>query len=169
VIRVLTTKHLALRHATIADDQFIVELFNDPAFLRNIGDRGVRTLADAQRFLRDGPIASYEKLGYGMYVVEPKEGGPPMGVSGFVKRDWLPNVDLGCAFLPRYRFGFAFESLQAVVTYGRDVLGQKRLLGLTHPENTEIISICKKLGMRFDGNIRAPDEDADMNLYVLDL
>src|SRR4030095_5342315 len=131
---VLETERLTLRHAPPADALFIFELVNDPAFIRNIGDRGVRTLADAERYVLDGPIASYEKFGFGMYVVEVRESGTPIGLCGFVKRDWLPDVDIGFAFLPQYRSqGYARESASAVRRYGHEVLGLSRIVAIVSP------------------------------------
>ena len=44
-----------------------------------------------------------------------------IGISGFVKRDGLPDADLGFAFLPQYeRRGYGFESADAVIRYGRE-------------------------------------------------
>ena len=164
---VLETERLALRHATTADDRFIFELVNDPAFIRNIGDRGVRTLADAERYVLDGPIASYEKFGFGMYVVEVRESGTPIGLCGFVKRDWLPDVDIGFAFLPQYRSqGYARESASAVRRYGHEVLGLTRIVAIVSPENADSIRLLEKIGLRFEGMVRPVNEDADIKLFA---
>ena len=91
----------------------------------------MRTLADAERYVLNGPIASYEKFGFGMYVVELRESGTPIGLCRFVKRDWLPDVDLGFAFLPQYRSqGYAHESASAVRRYGHEVLGLMRIVAI---------------------------------------
>ncbi len=167
--QVLTTKRLRLRHATLADDRFILELVNDPAFIRNIGDRGVRTLADAERYLRNGPMASYENFGFGLYVVELHSDGTPIGLCGFVKRDWLPDVDIGFAFLPQYRSqGYAVESASAVRTYGRDVLGLKRIVAIVSPDNAESIRLLEKIGLRFESMVRPANEDADIKLFAVE-
>jgi len=164
---VLETERLTLRHATTADDRFIFELVNDPAFIRNIGDRGVRTLADAERYVLDGPIASYEKFGFGMYVVEVRESGTPIGLCGFVKRDWLPDVDIGFAFLPQYRSqGYARESASAVRRYGHEVLGLTRIVAIVSPKNTDSIRLLEKIGLRFEGMVRPVNEDADIKLFA---
>jgi ribosomal-protein-alanine N-acetyltransferase len=166
-MHVLTTERLNLRRATTADDQFVLELVNDPAFIRNIGDRGVRTLADAQRYVENGPVASYEKFGFGMYVVELKESGRPIGMCGFVKRDWLPDVDIGFAFLPQYRsMGYALESARAVKAYGRDALGLGRIVAIVSPGNTDSIRLLEKIGLRFEGMVRPENEDADIGLFA---
>lgn len=164
---VLETERLTLRHATTADDRFIFELVNDPAFIRNIGDRGVRTLADAQRYVLDGPIASYEKFGFGMYVVEVRESGTPIGLCGFVKRDWLPDVDIGFAFLPQYRSqGYAHESASAVRRYGHEVLGLTRIVAIVSPANADSIRLLERIGLRFEGMVRPVNEDADIKLFA---
>ena len=164
---VLETERLILRHATTADNRFIFELVNDPAFIRNIGDRGVRTLADAERYVLDGPIASYEKFGFGMYVVEVRESGTPIGLCGFVKRDWLPDVDIGFAFLPQYRSqGYARESASAVRRYGHEVLGLTRIVAIVSPENADSIRLLEKIGLRFEGMVRPVNEDADIKLFA---
>jgi RimJ/RimL family protein N-acetyltransferase len=166
-MHVLTTERLNLRRATTADDQFVLELVNDPAFIRNIGDRGVRTLADAQRYVENGPVASYEKFGFGMYVVELKESGRPIGMCGFVKRDWLPDVDIGFAFLPQYRsMGYALESARAVKAYGRDALGLGRIVAIVSPGNTDSIRLLEKIGLRFEAMVRPENEDADIELFA---
>jgi [ribosomal protein S5]-alanine N-acetyltransferase len=167
VTHVLSTERLNLRHATTADDEFVLELVNDPAFIRNIGDRGVRTLADAQQYVLNGPVASYAKFGFGMYVVDLKESGRPIGMCGFVKRDWLPDVDIGFAFLPQFRaLGYGLESALAVKAYGREALGLTRIVAIVSPGNVESIRLLEKIGLRFDSMVRPQNEDADIKLFI---
>jgi RimJ/RimL family protein N-acetyltransferase len=47
-MKVLETERLILRHLTVEDSEFMLELVNDPAWLQFIGDRGVRTLDDGE-------------------------------------------------------------------------------------------------------------------------
>jgi RimJ/RimL family protein N-acetyltransferase len=164
---VLVTARLRLRHATTADSEFVLALVNDPDFIRNIGDRGVRTLADAERYLHNGPISSYEKFGFGMYVVELKDSRTPIGFCGFVRRDWLPDADIGFAFLPQYRAqGYALESASAVKAYGRDVLGLTRIVAIVSPTNADSIRLLEKIGLRFESMVRPANEDADIQLFA---
>ena len=164
---ILETDRVRLRHATPTDREFVYALVNDPDFIRNIGDRGVRTLPDAERYVRDGPIASYEKLGFGMYVVELRESGAPIGLCGFVKRDWLPDVDIGFAFLPQYRSqGYAFEAARAVKAYGRDVLGLTRIVAIVSPANADSIRLLEKIGLRFESMVRPANENEDIQLFA---
>ena len=101
-MKILETERLVLRRLALDDAAFLLELLNEPAFLKNIGDRGARTLTDARRYIARGPVASYRKFGFGLYLVELKDSGAPIGICGLLKRDWLEDVDIGFAFLQRY-------------------------------------------------------------------
>src|SRR3954463_1726291 len=101
-MKVLETDRLILRHLSTADAEFILELLNDPSFLRYIGDKQVRTLEDARRYVLDGPVKSYERYGFGLNLVELKSEAKPIGICGILKRDTLPDPDIGFAFLPAY-------------------------------------------------------------------
>lgn len=96
----LDTDHLTIRPFTLEDAPFIVRLLNEPSFLEFIGDKGVRTLAQAEAYLRQGPLASYASHGHGLCMVQDRVTGAPMGMCGLIKRDTLPEVDLGYAFVP---------------------------------------------------------------------
>ena len=113
---VLATERLTLRRFTVADAPFTLALLNDPAWLEFIGDKGVRTLEDARDYLRNGPIAMYEREGFGLYLVLRKRGGVPIGMCGLIKRASLADVDVGFAFLPDHRGqGYAHEATAAVL------------------------------------------------------
>jgi [ribosomal protein S5]-alanine N-acetyltransferase len=150
-VTILTTKRLTLRRLRPADAEFIVELLNDAAFLRFIGDKAVRTSDDACQYILDGPMASYDRYGFGLWLVEVKESGLPVGMCGLLKRESLPDVDIGFAFLPAYRSrGYAFESASAVLEYGRSEFGLKRIVAITDPDNAGSIRVLQKIGMRFE-------------------
>ncbi|MDP2859906.1 MAG: GNAT family N-acetyltransferase, partial [Bacillota bacterium] len=115
-VLVLETNRLALRRLSVDDAEFILELLNDPSFVRYIGDRGVRTKDDARRSIQTGPMESYERFGFGLYLVELKETGEPIGICGLLKRESLQEVDVGFALLPRFwSKGYAVESVSAVL------------------------------------------------------
>lgn len=163
---VLETGRLLLRHAHDGDAEFFLELLNDPSFIQNIGDRGVRTPEEARRYIQDRLVASYERHGFGMYVVERKEAPGPIGICGLVRRDSLPDADIGFAFLPRYwSKGYALESASAIMAHGRNVLGLPRILAVVNPSNQGSIRVLEKLGLRLHGPIRMPGETEDIHLY----
>ena len=150
-MQVLETERLTLRWVTDADAEFILGLLNQPSFLRYIGDKGVRNTEDAIRYIQTGPVASYERFGFGLYLVELKETGLPIGMCGLLKRDTLPDVDMGFALLPDYcSKGYAFEAASAVMKHGRDAFGLRRIVAITSLDNQASITLLERLGMAFE-------------------
>ena len=165
---VILTQRLALRRVAPSDSGFILELLNEPAFLKNIGDRKVRTEADALGYIAEKLAASYEIHGFGLYVVEPRDEGAPMGICGFVKREVLPHADIGFSFLERHwSKGFALESATATLDYGRTTLGFSRVLGLTALENPRSIRLLERLGLRFERLIDMPGHGVQSRLFSI--
>ena len=164
----LETERLVLRRLTLNDAPFIVELLNEPSFLRFIGDRGVKTLQDARHYLLKGPITSYTVLGFGLYLVFLKETGEPIGICGLLKRDTLADVDVGFAFLPRYwKSGYATEAARAVVRQGHEIFGLTRIVAITTPDNDSSIRVLEKIGLRFERLIRLGDDPREVRLFAL--
>lgn len=169
-VKVLETERLILRRMAAGDAGFILGLLNEPSWLRFIGDRGVRTLEDARAYISNGPVASYERHGFGLYLVEPKGGGEPAGICGLIKRDSLEDVDLGFAFLPQFwGRGYARESAAAVLDYGRRRLGLRRVVAVTSVDNDASIRLLEKLGFRFEKPVRLSADDDEVKLFALDL
>ncbi len=166
---ILETERLRLRRLSLDDAAFMVDLLNEPSFLRFIGDKGVRTLDDARDYLREGPMASYERHGFGLYLVELKEKGDPMGICGLVKRDALEDVDVGFAFLPAFWLkGYAFESVSAVIAYERRTLGLRRIVAVTQSDNVGSIKTLEKVGLTFEGMVRLSEEGPTLQLFASD-
>jgi len=165
---VLETGRLRLRHLDPETDaEFILELVNEPPFLQYIGDKGVRTFADARRYIADGPLKSYEANGYGLYKVELKSDATPIGMCGLVKRDTLPDADIGFAFLKRFwNEGYAFESAAAVMKYAREQLAIKRVLAITTPNNVASGKLLNKIGLRFDRVIKLTIDSPEVKLFT---
>ena len=168
-MKVLETDRLVLRRLSAGDAEFIRELVNEPAWLRFIGDRGVRTVADAREYIANGPVASYERFGFGLYLTELKGGGVPVGICGLVKRDSLEDVDIGFAFLPKFwGRGYAYESASAVLEHARSVHGRKRVVAVTSPDNHTSIRLLEKLGLRFEKMVRLSADDEEIKLFARD-
>ena len=148
----IETDRLILRELDVADAPLILALLNDPDWLRHIGDRNVRTLGDAEAFIRDRLMAHYREGGFGFWLVVAKADGAAMGLCGLIKRDGLDDIDVGYAFLPAYRGrGLAFEAAEAAVGYARDRLRLKRLVAITSEENIASARLLERLGLRFEG------------------
>lgn len=152
---VLATERLDLERFTLADAPFVVELLNDADFLRFIGDKGVRDDESARAYLRAGPLASYERHGFGLWLVRRRSDGAALGTCGLVKRDALDDVDVGFAFLPEHRGqGYAFEAAAAVLAHARDALGLARVVAVAAAGNERSARLLERLGLRFERTVR---------------
>jgi len=164
---VTQTERLLLRWLDVRDSAFIFELVNEPSWLRYIGDKGVKTLQDAQRYIENGPIEMYQRLGFGLYAVELKENGAPIGICGLIKRDALVDVDLGFAFLPRFwTKGYALESASAVMSYGRSALGLSRIVAIVSQDNHRSARLLEKLGFRLESSVSLQPDGDELKLYA---
>jgi RimJ/RimL family protein N-acetyltransferase len=164
---ILRTARLQLRELAPRDAPFILVLLNEPSFIQNIGDRGVRSLADAHDYLVNGPIASYTRHGFGLYLVELAATEESIGICGILQREALPDPDLGFAFLPAYwGQGFAFEAAAAVRSYARSQLGVGRLLAITSPRNDASIRLLERLGFRFERMTRLENDGTELKVFA---
>ncbi len=166
-MRILETERLFIRHLTQDDAEFILELLNEPGFIRNIADRGVRSIEDAQGYIQNGPLMSYARNGFGLFAVGLKETGAPIGMCGLIRRDALPDVDIGYALLERYwHRGYAYEAAAAVLAYGYEVIGLKRIVAITALDNDASARVLEKIGLRYDSIINLPGFGGESKLFV---
>lgn len=165
----LETDRLRLRHLTLEDAGFILELVNEPAWLRFIGDRGVRTLEDARNYILTGPLESYQRHGFGLDVVELKADKSSIDICGLIKREALPDVDIGFALLPKFwGQGYALEAASAVLAWGQGELGLHRIVALTNPDNERSIRVLEKLGMRFEQLLWLSEDSPMLKLFAVE-
>jgi [ribosomal protein S5]-alanine N-acetyltransferase len=168
VSTVAETPRLLLRHLDLGDAAFVLRLLNDPAFLRHIGDRGVRTLDDARLYLEDGPLASYRQHGFGLFLVSLREDGTPVGMCGLLRRDGLPDPDLGFAFLPEHTGkGYAVEAGRAIVALARDACVLPRLLAIVSADNPASRAVLRHLGFEDAGTVRLSADAGELQLFTL--
>jgi len=165
----LTTPRLRLRWMSEEDAGLALAVWNDPDFMHHVGDRGIRTLEEARNAMRGGMLKHYAQFGYGPYLLELREGGPPMGLCGLFKRENLQDPDIGYALLPGFRGqGYMFEAAQGVLVHARDDMGLPRLKAIVSLANTASVRLLEKLGMRAQGELRMPGEDEDVMLYGIE-
>ena len=166
---ILETERLALRRLSDADAEFVLELLNEPSFIHFIGDKGVRNLADARNYLQNGPCKSYVEHGYGLYLTVLKKDGARAGMCGLLKREELPDPDIGFAFLPAYRMqGYAAEAAAAVLQYAREQLGMSRIIAITAADNRNSIGLLQKIGLSFERMIRLSEDADEIKLFATD-
>ena len=165
-LTVIETERLILRHLSIEDAEFILELLNEPSFIRNIGDRGIRTIEGANSYILNGPVASYAKNGFGLNLVKLKETNESIGMCGLIKRDTLEDVDIGYAFLPKFwSRGYAVEAAQAVKEYARDKIKLNRIVAIVDPQNEGSIRVLEKIGLQFEKMVKLSEDDIELKLF----
>ena len=151
------------------DAPFMLEVLNEPTYIANVADRGVRTLAQAADFIRQKFLPGFEQHGVSYCVVELKAAGEPIGTCGLLKRDTLEDFDIGYSTLERFSGnGYAFEAASALMQYGRTKLGLKRIIGLTSPTNMISAHLLEKLGLRFERMVKMPGFGTESRLFGSD-
>ncbi len=165
-MKIFETDRLILREIVETDAEFILDLLNQPSFIKYIGDRNVRTIAQSSEFIESRFRESYKQFGYGLWAVELKETGEAIGICGFVKRDSLPEADIGFALLPQFeRKGYAFESAAAMLLYGEEKLNFKRVLAITSKDNFASGGLLEKLGFAFERFIKMTDDGEEIKIF----
>lgn len=159
-MKILETERLVLRHVVESDAELILDLLNQPSFIRFIGDRGVRDAEAAKDYIESRFTKSYRDHGFGMFMVELKDDGTPLGICGLVSRDTLPAPDIGFAFLPEYwSKGYAYESAAAVLNWARVTRGIGPILAITTKDNESSGKLLERIGLKFDKLIIQGDEE----------
>ena len=165
----LQTERLQLRWLTLDDAGLMLAVWNDPAFLRHVDDRGIRTPAQARDALRDGAMKLYEDHGFGPFRVAVLSDDTPIGICGLFFRDGLEESDIGFALLPEFcSKGYAYEAASAVMEYVRDDLALTRVVAVVSPENVASIDLLEKLGLQYESMLRLPEDEMDICLYAID-
>lgn len=164
---IIKTERLILREAQLSDKHFFYKLLNTPKWLKFIGDRGIKTLQDAEDYIKDKLIQYYNKNGYGFYVMHLKELQLPIGICGFVKREYLDSQDVGFALLPEFeRNGYTYEAAIATIKYGENQLNFNKIYAITSKDNIASQKLLEKLGLKFNSNIDEPSNGEELSLYL---
>lgn len=164
----MRTERLQLRRVTLEDADLMLAVWNDPAFVRHVGDRGIRTLEQSVKALENGAMRLFDEYGFGPYRVSLKSDDSAVGICGIFAREGLDEPDIGFSVLPEYcKCGYAYEAATAVVNYARDHLKLPRLTAIVSPDNVASVGLIKKLGLQFEKMLRLPGEDKDISLYVI--
>ena len=149
---VIETARLLIRPLTLADAPFIFSLVTQASWLRFIGDKGVTDIPSAEAYLLDGPIAMDARHGFALRLLQLKSVGTPIGICGIVRRDSLPDPDLGFALLDEYAGqGYAFEAASATMTHARETLGLGRVLAIANRDNARSAALLERLGFKAAG------------------
>jgi len=164
----LETSRLSMRRLTLADAELMLAVWNDPAFIEHVGDRGIYTLEQAQDALTEGALKLYEQYGYGPFRVALRENDQAIGTCGLFRREGYNDPDIGWSILPAFcGNGYAFEAACAVQTYAWEEVGLTRLVAYVSAQNKPSVGLARKLGLRHEGMTRLPGDDEDVCLYSM--
>lgn len=151
------TPRLEIRQLAIDDAPFIQTLLTSPSWMEFIGDRGVKSEADARWYIRDVQHVNYEKYGFGLYLIYEKALQLPIGLCGLLQRDFLDAPDMGFALLDDYAGkGYAREAAEAVLDFAREK-GYPRLYAFTIPHNPRSQGLLSRLGFAHTRTMPSPD------------
>ncbi|WP_242083110.1 GNAT family N-acetyltransferase [Aestuariivivens sediminis] len=164
---IVKTKRLHISKIVLKDAAFFLQLMNTPGFLKYIGDRNIKTIADAKAYLKSGLLKSYKVHGFGYYKLTLKEEPDrPIGIVGILKRDVLEHPDVGFALLPEYeRLGYSYEASIEILKLAKDRFNLKKITAITNPDNDKSIKLLEKLGLKLEQRTDPFNEGKDLLLF----
>jgi len=165
-MNVISTDRLLINRITLDDAGFILKLINDKDWIKNIGDKGIRTIEETEEYIRTRFLKAYDEVGFGFYSLILKSDQQIIGIAGLVDREGIDHIDIGYGMLPEFRGkGYAFEATKAIYDYGHQELKLEKIVAIVNPDNPSSIKLLTKLGMEFEKMIRLPDEEIDIMLF----
>ena len=168
-MQITTTQRLIIREAKEYDASFILVLLNSPNWIRFIGDRNIKNKKDARSYIKNVLIQSYQDHGYGLFIMTLKADHVPIGICGFVKRDYLSHPDIGFAILPEFEgMGYTLEAAKAMLVYGQNKLKMYTIYAITDCGNIKSRSLLKKIGLKENGMIMPKGNEELLLLYKLE-
>lgn len=163
---VYETERLILRPMSLEDGEFIFELYNRPKFIQYIGDRHLKTVSDAENYIKNRFLPQIERLGFGNYLVVTKDKNEKIGGVGIFEREGLDIVDIGFSLLEEFEGkGYAYEAALKVKSIGMDDFGLKKISAITSKDNFSSQKLIKKLGLKFKNHVTLPNEEEELMYY----
>ncbi|WP_267403515.1 MULTISPECIES: GNAT family N-acetyltransferase [unclassified Chryseobacterium] len=160
------TERLILRPMSLDDGEFIFDLYNRPKFIQHIGDRNIKTVADAENYIKNRFMPQFEKLGFGNYLILTKEGNHKIGGVGIFEREGLEIVDIGFSLLDEFEGkGYAYEAALKVKSIGMDDFGLKKISAITSKNNYSSQKLIEKLGLKFQKMVMIPEDSEELMYY----
>lgn len=163
---VTKTSRLLIQKANMGDTAFFLKLLNTPSWIKFIGDRGVKTEKQAEDYIQNSLVHSYETNGFGLFKMVLRTALEPIGICGFIQRDYLDHPDIGFAILPEYEGqGYTYEACYSLMEYAKKELNIEEVLGITMPNNTKSRNLLTKIGLLESGKVIPPGKKEELLLF----
>ncbi len=160
------TERLTLTPVSTDDAELIFRLYNEPKFIEFIGDKNIRSVEDAERYIKEKFHPHIEQFGFGNYVITRKSDGIKLGTVGVFGREGLEVHDIGFALLPEFENGgYAFEAAQKLFEAAFSEFGLKKISAITTHGNLKSQKLIAKLGMKFVKNVRLPGDGEELRYF----
>lgn len=151
---------------SLEDKELIFRLYNSPKFIQYIGDRNIKSVEDAENYIKNRFLPQFEKLGFGNYLVMTKEGNEKIGGVGIFEREGLDIVDIGYSLLEEFEGkGYAYEAAQKVKSIGMEEFGLAKISAIISKDNLSSQKLIEKLGFVFKKYVTLPGENEELNYY----
>jgi ribosomal-protein-alanine N-acetyltransferase len=150
----IETPRLYIREILPSDAEGMFRMDSDKEVHRYLGNNPVTDIQQTREviaFVR----SQYEQYGIGRWAVIKKDTDEFIGWTGFKFYDTPINkhtdfYDFGYRFASAFwRQGYATESGMAALKYGIDVLGFRKIYGMTAPDNIGSRKTLEKLGFHY--------------------
>lgn len=164
--KIYETERLIIRPMSLEDKELIFRLYNSPKFIQYIGDRNIKSVEDAENYIKNRFLPQFEKLGFGNYLVMTKEGNEKIGGVGIFEREGLDIVDIGYSLLEEFEGkGYAYEAAQKVKSIGMEEFGLAKISAIISKDNLSSQKLIEKLGFVFKKYVTLPGENEELNYY----
>ena len=162
-----TTEHLNVRFAQIADAAELLKIVNQANFIKYIGDKGIYTLDDAKKYIKDSFIAAHKEHGFGPYIIT-LHNEKIIGIVGFYQRATMQYPDLGFALKDSFeKQGYIFEAA-TILLNNRHKLGIKDVCAITSTANLGSQNVLYKLGFTEVGKAVINADQTAIKVFIYD-
>lgn len=165
----ITTERLELKPVSIDDAPFFLSLYNSPSFSEFIGDRNLKSVEDAENYIRNRFFPQIEKLGYGNYLITRKEDGEKIGAVGIFEREGLDVQDIGFSFLEEFQGkGYGYEAASKLLETAFADFGCSKISAITSKQNIASQTLIEKLGLKYLKTVQLPEDTEELLYYEIE-
>lgn len=164
------TERLIIKPTNTEDAEFIIEIINTPKYHKYIGDRNIKSIEDAENYIKNRMLLQYEKVGFGNFTIILKSDDSKIGFCGIYLRDGLDIPDIGFAFFEEFEGkGYAFEAASELKKLAKTEFGLQKLSGITLETNHSSRKLLEKLGLKFQKKFFLEGDPEELMYYETEL